>query len=62
MDALVEKLNVRLRKWKPETAAKVRERIAEIIDLADLGVLDIARSCAAEQEILGLLDEPPTRL
>ncbi len=38
-----------------------RERIAEVIELADHDVMDIARSRAAEQEVLDLLDEPPTR-
>ena len=61
MDALAEKLDARLREWKPETAAEARERIAEVIELADHDVLDIARSRAAEQEVLDLLDEPPTR-
>jgi hypothetical protein len=49
MDTLAEKLDVRLREWKPETAAEARERISEVIDLADHGVLDIARSRSAEQ-------------
>ncbi len=44
MDTLAEKLDARLREWKPETAAEARERIAEVIELADHGVLDIARS------------------
>ena len=35
MDALAEKLDARLREWKPETAAVARERIAEVIELAD---------------------------
>jgi hypothetical protein len=35
MDALVEQLNVKLRCWQPETADQVRQRIAEIIELAD---------------------------
>ena len=65
MDALAEKLDARLRKWKPETEAEAeaeaRERITEVIDLADHDILDIARSRAAEQEVLDLLDEPPTR-
>jgi hypothetical protein len=50
-----------LREWKPETAAEARERITEVIEFADRAVLDIARSRAAEQEVLDLLDEPPTR-
>ena len=61
MDALAEKLDGRLREWKPETAAEARERIAEVIELADRDILDIARSRAAEQEVLDLLDEPATR-
>ncbi len=61
MDALAEKLDERLREWSPETAAEVRERITEVIELADHDILDIARSRAAEQEVIDLLDEPPTR-
>jgi hypothetical protein len=61
MDALVETLNVKLREWKPETAAQVRERLAEIIALADQGALDLLRSRAAEQEVLDILDEPSAR-
>jgi hypothetical protein len=41
-----------------ETAAQVRERIAEVIELADHDVLDLLRSRVAEQEVLDLLDEP----
>jgi exonuclease V gamma subunit len=58
---LAEKLDERLRQWKPDTAAEARERITEVIELADHDILDIARSRAAEQEVLELLDEPPTR-
>ena len=61
MDALAEKLDGRLREWKPETAAEARQRITELIELADHDILDIARSRAAEQEVLDLLDEPPIR-
>ena len=61
MDALAEKLDARLREWKPETAAEARQRIGEVIELADNDILDIARSRTAEQEVLDLLDEPPTR-
>ena len=35
MDALLEKLDAKLREWKPETAAEVRKRVAEIIVLGD---------------------------
>jgi hypothetical protein len=58
VDALAEKLDAKLREWKPETAAQVRQRVAEVIDLADQDVLDLMRSRAAEQEVLDLLDEP----
>jgi len=61
VDALAEKLDARLREWKPETAAEARERIMELIELADQDLLDVARSSAAEQEVLDLLDEPPAR-
>jgi hypothetical protein len=58
MDGLAEKQDARLREWRPETAAQVRGRIAEVIELADHDVLDIARSRAAEQEVVDQLDEP----
>lgn len=61
MDALVEKLDAKLREWRPETAAEARQRISELIDLADLDLLDLGRSRAVEQEVLDMLDEPRTR-
>jgi len=61
VDALVERLDAKLREWKPETAAQVRERVTEVIDLADQDVLDLMRSRAVEQEVLVILDEPATR-
>jgi len=61
VDALAEKLDARLRQWKADTAAEARERITEVIELADQDLLDVARSREAEQEVLDLLDEPPTR-
>ena len=57
MDALAEKLDTKLRTWKPETAAQVRERVAEVIELADEDVLDVMRSRPREQEVLDLLDD-----
>jgi hypothetical protein len=60
VDALAEKLDSKLREWKPETAAQVREVVAEVIDLADQDVVDLLRSRATEQEVLDLLDEPGT--
>lgn len=61
MDALAEKLDERLREWPPETAAEARQRIAEMIELADLDLLDMGRSRAVEQEVLDILDESGTR-
>jgi hypothetical protein len=61
MDALAEQLDAKLREWTPEIAAQVRQRVAEIIELADQGVLDIIRSRAVEQEVLDLLDAPAPR-
>ena len=58
MDALAEQLDAKLREWTPEIAAQVRQRVAEIMELADHGVLDIMRSRAVEQEVLDLLDAP----
>jgi len=56
VDALAEKLDAKLREWKPETAAQVRQRVAEVIDLADQDVLDLMGSRVAEQEVLDFLD------
>jgi hypothetical protein len=58
---LIETLDAKLRQWKPETAAQVRERVSEIISLADQDVLDLLRSRAVEQEILDILDDPASR-
>jgi hypothetical protein len=44
MEALLEKLDMRLREWRPETATQVRQALAELIDLADYDVLDLLRS------------------
>lgn len=61
MDALAERLDARLQQRKRDTAEQVRQRVAEIIDLADQDALDVSRSRAVEQEVLDLLDEPTTR-
>jgi hypothetical protein len=57
MDTLVKTLDARLRQWKPETATEVREKVTEIIALADQGALDVLRSRGIEQEVLDALDE-----
>lgn len=56
MDVLAERLDTKLREWKPDTAEQVRQRVAEIIDLADQDALDVMQSRAVEQEVLDLLD------
>ncbi len=61
MDALAEKLDLKLREWSPETADRVRERVAEAIKLADHDLIDLMRSRANEQEVLDLLEESPAR-
>jgi hypothetical protein len=61
MDALAERLDAKLRAWKPDTAEQVRQRVAEIIEMADLDALDVLRSRVMEQEVLDMLDEPATR-
>jgi hypothetical protein len=61
MDVLIETLNAKLREWKPETAAQVRQRVTEIIGLADQDALDLLRSRTVEQDVLDILDEPSPR-
>jgi hypothetical protein len=61
VDVLVARLDAGLREWKPETAAQVRECVAEVIELADQDLLDLVRPRATEQEVLDMLDEPTTR-
>jgi hypothetical protein len=61
MDVLIETLNAKLREWKPETAAQVRERVTEIIGMADQDALDLLRSRAIEQDVLDILDAPAPR-
>lgn len=60
MDALLEKLDAKLRQWKPDVTEQVRQWVAEIIEMADQDALDILRSRVVEQEVLNLLDEPET--
>ena len=57
MDPLVEKLGARLREWKAENVAQVRESVAEVIDLAAQDVLDVTGVRAIGQKVLDSLDE-----
>jgi hypothetical protein len=61
MDAIAEKLDKKLQRWKAATAEEVRRRVEEIIELADHDALDLIRSRSAEQEVLDILDEPTAR-
>jgi hypothetical protein len=61
MDTLGEQLDEKFRVWEPETAKRVRQRIQEIIEMADQDALDVLRSRTVEQEVLDTLDEPATR-
>lgn len=56
MTGIAKKLDARLNRWAPETAKKVEQLVAEIIDLADHGALDLVRSRKVEQEVLDLID------
>ena len=61
VDAIAEKLNTKLSKWKPEISQEVRALVSQVIDAADNDALDVIRSRAAEQEVLDQLDEPASR-
>jgi hypothetical protein len=61
VEALLKTLDEKLHQWAPETANQVRERVTEIIGLADQDGLDLLRSRAREQEVLDILDEPSPR-
>jgi hypothetical protein len=58
MNTLLMRLDLKLSEWQPEVADLVKERISEIMDLADENILDIQRSRTLEQEVLDLIDEP----
>lgn len=61
VDAIAERLDTKLSKWKPEISREVRALVEQVIDAADNDTLDLARSRVAEQEVLDQLDEPPRR-
>jgi hypothetical protein len=66
MDALTERLGIKLQEWKLEISdsakrtllERVRQYISEIIDLADRDILDLLPSRTVEQDVLDLIDEP----
>ena len=61
MDAIAEKLDTRLGKWKREISQEVRALVSQVIDAADNDALDVMRSRAVEQEVLDQLDDSPGR-
>ena len=61
MLSVAQKLASKLEEWESEVSKEVESLVSEVIDLADLNVLDLARSRRVEQEVLDLLDEPITR-
>ena len=61
MDTVAEKLNLKLKEWKPDIAHLVKQRVVELIDLADHNALDVSRSRTIEQQVLDILDEPTSR-
>ncbi|HKP04346.1 MAG TPA: hypothetical protein VJU77_13420 [Chthoniobacterales bacterium] len=61
VDAIVEKLDTKLSKWKPEISQEVRALVSQVIDAADNDALDLVRSRVVEQEVLNQLDEPASR-
>ena len=61
MDVLAKRLDKKLQEWGPEVAEQVRCEVVELIELADRGLLDIARSRKVEQEVLDMIDEPKSR-
>ena len=61
MDVLARQLDAKLREWQPETADQVRQRITEIIELADQNALDVLRSRVVEQEVMDSIDAPANR-
>lgn len=60
MPPLAQRLADRLDTWEPDVSHRVETLVTEIIELADTGALDLLRSRAVEQEVLDLLDEPPS--
>jgi hypothetical protein len=61
MPSVAQRLASKLEQWEPRISREVETLVTEIIELADLNVLDLARSRRVEQEVLDLLDEPLAR-
>ena len=61
MPSVAQKLASKLEEWEPEVSREVEILVADLIDLTDHNLIDLARSRRVEQEVLDLLDEPITR-
>ncbi len=61
MDVLAKRLDKKRQEWSSDAAKQIRCAVVELIELADRGLLDIARSRKVEQEVLDLIDEPKSR-
>ena len=61
VDAIAEKLDTKLREWRPEICQEVRALLLNVIEAADNDALDLIRSRAVEHEVLDELDEPASR-
>jgi len=61
VDAIAEKLDTKLSKWKPEISQEVRALVLQVIEAADNDALDLMRSRAVEQEVLDELDGSVSR-
>jgi DNA-binding Lrp family transcriptional regulator len=57
MSNIARQLAEKLDSWEPEVSRRVESLVAEIINLADVGTLDLLRSRGVEQEVLDFLDE-----
>jgi len=61
VDAIAEKLDTKLGKWKPEISREVRAVVSQVIDATDNDAPEVMRSRAAEQEVLDQLDESASK-
>ncbi len=59
--ALAQRLDEKLNEWTTNTAANVEMIVNEIIELADVDALELARVRTVEQEVINLIDVPQAR-
>ena len=61
MTALAQRLDEKLNEWTQNTASNVEMIVNEIIELADVDALELARVRTVEQEVINLIDVPQAR-